>query len=74
MQMIINIEDDVVADAKTLAKHERKTLDEFVVDLVKERVERGMPLKRNGVPLIKRNPTGRTVTLEFVNELRDEDP
>ncbi|GEM_PF-3863984 len=74
MRMTVNIADDVVESARELAKNEQKSLDEFVADLVKERVGTALPTTRNGVPLIKRKATGCIVTPEFVNELRDADP
>lgn len=74
MRMTVNIADDVIESARELAKSEQKSLDEFVTDLVKERVGTILPTTRNGVPLIKRKATGRIVTPEFVNELRDADP
>lgn len=73
MRMTVNIADDVIDTARALAKDEQKSLDEFVTDLVNERAGKLLPATRNGVPLIKRKATGRVVTPEFVNELRDAD-
>ena len=77
MRTTLAIDDDVLAAAKHLAERERKTVGEVVSALARQGLIRGTrssrPL-RNGVPLLPTRQGGTPVTLELVNQLRDEHP
>ncbi|TCU11887.1 DUF6364 family protein [Rhizobium sullae] len=67
------IDDDVLDAAKAMAEQQDKSLGEIISDLArKSLIQARSPVMRNGVPLIKEDPTGRAIAPEFVNELRDE--
>lgn len=69
------IDDDVLAAAKALAEQQRRTLGEVISDLARQSLRRPVPLtERNGVPLLPVSNDTARVTLDLVNELRDEAP
>jgi hypothetical protein len=75
MRTTLAIDDDVLAAAKHLAERENKSVGEVVSTLARlglTRASRGSKTERNGIPLLRRGPT--PVTLELVNQLRDELP
>ena len=76
MRTTLTIDDDVLAAAKELAAKEGKTIGEVLSSLAREglRPEKGSQRTRNGVPLLPVGPEAKPVTLELVNQLRDESP
>lgn len=75
MKTTLTIDDDVLDAARIMAERQNRSVDEVISDLIRNSLEHVQPFSiRNGVPLIKRKPTGKTITPEFVNELRDEYP
>jgi hypothetical protein len=77
MRTTLAIDDDVLAAAKHLAERERKSVGEVISILARQGLNRGArgtrPV-RNGVPLLPTRKGGTAVTLELVNQLRDEQP
>lgn len=77
MRTTLSIDDDVLAFAKHLADRERKSLGEVISALARQGLRRdsaaagGTPM-RNGLPLLPLKPAAAPVTLELVNQLRDE--
>jgi len=70
------IDDDVLAAAKELAAHERKSVGE-VISLLARRALRPADVAkdyRNGVPLLPLRPDTPRVASELVKQLRDELP
>jgi hypothetical protein len=77
MRTTLAIDDDVLAAAKHLAERERKTVGEVISALARQgltRSTRGVKAERNGVPLLPVRRGGTPVTMELVNQLRDELP
>jgi hypothetical protein len=77
MRTTLAIDDDVLAAAKHLAERERKTVGEVISALARQgltRSTRGAKAERNGVPLLPVQRGGTPVTMELVNQLRDELP
>ena len=77
MRTTITIDDDILAAAKHLAERERKSLGEVITALARHglsRQARGVRAVRNGVPLLPALKGATPVTLELVNQLRDESP
>ncbi len=75
MRTTLAIDDDVLAAAKALAERQRRTLGEIVSDLARQSLHRPVPrAERNGVPLLPITHPNASVTLDVVNELRDEMP
>jgi hypothetical protein len=76
MRTTLAIDDDVLVAAKGLASQQRKSLGEVISDLARQalrpRARRGDT--RNGVPLLPMRAGASPVTLELVNQLRDEVP
>jgi hypothetical protein len=77
MRTTLAIDDDVLAAAKHLAEREHKTLGEVMSALARQGLSRGSRssrTERNGIPLLPRSKGALPVTLELVNQLRDEQP
>ena len=77
MRTTLAIDDDVLAAARHLAEREHKSVGEVVSALARQGLTKGTrstrPI-RNGVPLLPTRKRGTPVTLELVNQLRDEHP
>lgn len=77
MRTTLAIDDDVLAAAKHLAERERKSVGEVISALARQGLTRGhrsAKAVRNGVPLLPSRKGAAAVTLELVNQLRDEQP
>ena len=76
MRTTLSIDDDVLAAARHRAERERRTVGEVVSELARQSLNRpGRKLTvRNGISLLTSGRAGRPVSLEMVNELRDEGP
>jgi hypothetical protein len=77
MRTTLAIDDDILAAAKHLAEREHKTLGEAVSALARQglvRSTRGARAERNGIPLLRARRATAPVTMEMVNQLRDELP
>lgn len=71
------IDDDILAAAKHLAEREHKSIGEVISALARQglsRSTRGSKTERNGIPLLPSRKAAVPVTLELVNQLRDEQP
>ena len=75
MRTTLAIDDDVLAAAKGLAEHQNKTIGEVISMLARKSLQAPATTtsERNGVPLLTVKD-GTPVTMEFVNQLRDELP
>ena len=77
MRTTLAIDDDILAAAKHLAQRENKSLGEVISNLARQglsRGTRGTKTERNGIPLLPSRKANTPVTLELVNQLRDEQP
>lgn len=77
MRTTLAIDDDILAAAKHLAEREQKTVGEVISALARQglaRSARGSRAERNGVPLLPVRRGASPVTMELVNQLRDEAP
>lgn len=77
MRTTLSIDDDILAAAKHLAEREHKSLGEVISTLARQglsRNTRGSKTERNGIPLLPSRKAAVPVTLELVNQLRDEQP
>jgi hypothetical protein len=75
MRTTLSIDDDVLAAAKHLAEREQKTVGEVISALARQGLSRGSRsarVERNGIPLLASRKGAQPVTLELVNQLRDE--
>jgi hypothetical protein len=69
------IDDDVLAAAKSLAERQRKTVGDVVSALARRGLQadtRGAPAMRNGIALLPARKAATPVTMDLVNQLRDE--
>ena len=77
MRTTLAIDDDILAAAKHLAERDRKTVGEVVSALARQGLScgsRAARIERNGVPLLPGRRSATPVTLELINQLRDEPP
>jgi len=74
MRTMLTIDDDVFEVARERAEREDKTVDEVLSSVLRTSL---MPSEmvfetKNGIPQLPIRPDGKIVTLEMVNQLRDE--
>lgn len=76
MRTTLAIDDDVLAAAKGLAERQHKTIGEVISTLARKSLQTSISNKveRNGVPLLPVTEKSKPVTMELVNQLRDELP
>lgn len=74
MRTTLAIDDDILAAAKHLAERQNKSIGEVISSLARQGLARARQAKaqRNGIPLLRGGTT--PVTMELVNQLRDELP
>ena len=74
MRTTVDIEEDVLLAAKSLARTRRESLGRVVSHLLRRALQRETyDSERNGVPLLKVKKGAGPVTPEQINELRDQD-
>lgn len=77
MRTTLAIDDDILAAARHLAEREQRTVGEVISSLARlalTRSEATARTERNGIPLLPSKKSASPVTLELVNQLRDEQP
>jgi len=76
MRTTMNIDDDVLEQAKALAAQRNTPLGKIISDLARRSLARPRrtATTRNGIPLLPARRDAKVVTLETVNALRDEQP
>jgi len=75
MRTTLAIDDDVLMAAKSLAEREHRSVGEVISALARQALRRepSAGRARNGVPLLPTDKADATpVTMELVNQLRDE--
>jgi hypothetical protein len=75
LRTTLAIDDDVLAAARHLAEREQRSMGEVISSLARQglsRSTRSSKLERNGIPLLATGKSGQAVSLELVNQLRDE--
>lgn len=80
MRTTLAIDDDLLSYAKSTAARERSSVGAVISRLVRSAIDArhgeggGENDERNGVPLLPRRTLPQPITMEFVNQLRDEAP
>ncbi|MFN0073581.1 MAG: CopG family transcriptional regulator [Chloroflexota bacterium] len=75
MRTTLDVDDDVLLAARELARQRGISLGKAVSDLARRGFPRPDELNvRNGMPLLPVKSPGTVVTLELVNQLRDDEP
>jgi hypothetical protein len=81
MRTTLQLDDDVLAAARVLARQQRTSLGAVISELARQALVAPAPGSssqhrsadhRNGLPLLPWKETGAPVDLELVNNLRDE--
>jgi hypothetical protein len=77
MRTTLDIDDDEFAIARARAARERSSIGQVLSALARTALQpgsRAAATARNGVPLLSGKGRHRPVTLELVNQLRDQSP
>jgi hypothetical protein len=78
MRTTLDIDDDVLAVARSRAEREHTSIGRVLSALARAALRSttmaAAPTARNGLPVLPTTAGGRPVTLELVNQLRDELP
>jgi hypothetical protein len=75
MRTTLDIEEDILFAAKEIARQRGSTLGKVLSDLARQALTQPAPSRtRQGLPLFPVQPKAGIVTMEFVNQLRDEMP
>ena len=75
MQTTIDLEGDVFRAVEEIAQQRGVSIGKVLSDLARQALTRqGVAMIRNGVPLFPIQPNADVVTMELVNQLRDETP
>jgi hypothetical protein len=75
MRTTLNLDKDILLAAKEIAKQRGVTVGEVVSDLARQALMReAAGTTRQDLPLFPVQPDAGVVTLELVNQLRDETP
>jgi hypothetical protein len=75
MRTTLDIDDDVLQAAKEIAELHRKTAGQVVSELLRRALHPASSSRRvrNGVPLLTRRAGAPVLTMELVNQLRDDE-
>lgn len=75
MRTTLDLDEDVLAAAKELAKSQNSTVGKIVSKLVRQALTARNRIEyEDGIPVLPTDPHARIVTMELVNQLRDELP
>jgi len=75
MRTTVDIEEDVLLAATENARKRQTDVGRVLSDLARQSLTRKSPVsKKHGLPLFPVRPDAGVVTLELVNQLRDETP
>ena len=75
MRPTLSSDDDVLAAARAIAEHQKRTIGEVVSELARRSLNAPVATTmRNGIPLLPVREGAGVATLEIVNALRDEMP
>jgi hypothetical protein len=75
MRTTLDIEDDILLAARAIAQERKLSMGKVLSDLARQALtQQPTSATRNGVPLFPVRPDAGVVTLELVNQLRDEAP
>jgi len=75
MRTTVDIEEDVLAAAKEIARRRGVSIGKVLSDLVRQALARpGTTSTRNGIPLFPVQPNAAVITPELIQQLRDEMP
>ena len=80
MRTTLQLDDDVLAAARVLARQRRRSVGDVISDLARQALSRSTEggsekvlEQRSGLPQLPVRASGGVVDLELVNQLRDEE-
>lgn len=75
MRTTLDLEEDVLLAAKEIARQRGITVGKVMSDLARQALMReASGTTKNGLPIFPIQPEAKIVTMELVNQLRDETP
>ena len=72
MRTTLDLDDDVLAAARSIAAARNQTMGKVVSDLVRQSLATKIKQRPSGIPLLPRRP-GVIVTTELIDKLREEE-
>jgi len=73
MRTTLNLDEDVLRAAKSLARQRSRSLGKVISDLARQGMKSGnQPGTRSGLPVFSVDPQGKPLTLEDVKRMEDE--
>ncbi|HMQ54574.1 MAG TPA: CopG family transcriptional regulator [Anaerolineae bacterium] len=73
MRTTIDLDEDILLATKELARQRGIPMSKIISELLRQALTRPVTTEtRSGIPLFPRQPNAGVVTLEIVNQLRDE--
>ena len=74
MRTTCDLEDDILLAIKQIARQRGVSIGKALSDLARQALsQREEAIERNGIPLFPVRPEASVVTLDLVNQLRDEE-
>ena len=75
MRTTIDVDDDILMAAKEISRQRGVTIGKVISDLARQAMTRTTAAaSRSGIPLFPVQPDAGPITLDLVNQLRDETP
>ena len=75
MRTTLDLEEDVLLAAKEIARQRGITVGKVMSDLARQALMReACGTTKNGLPIFPIQPEAKVVTMELVNQLRDQTP
>ncbi|MBV8212657.1 MAG: CopG family transcriptional regulator [Verrucomicrobia bacterium] len=72
MRTTLDLDDDILAAARSIAAARKQTMGKVVSDLVRQSLATRIKQTPSGIPLLPRRP-GVVVTAELIDRLREEE-
>jgi hypothetical protein len=75
MQTTLDLEDDILSAIEAIAQRQGTSIGKVLSDLARQALaKQDLVTVRNGIPLFPIQPKAGVVTMDIVNQLRDEAP
>jgi hypothetical protein len=72
MRTTLDLDDDVLAAARSIAAAQKQTMGKVVSDLMRQSLTNKLTKSRGGIPLLPRRP-GVVVTNELIEKIRTDE-
>lgn len=74
MKVTVEVDEEILGVANRIAARDKMSIEQVISDFTRRGAHiQPLVAYKNGVPVILKGPGTKTVTLEMVNELRDDE-